>query len=124
MIPSLTACSMTRTRTARLFLTVDRLFCSAIQPWTARPCAGPRSGVPAREQGRDLEIGVPELVDCFVHCLDGLFEPHAASSRRSEGAEGGRSEPGGCGASSQRVRGREPGAVAVLDEVEPVPPTS
>jgi hypothetical protein len=39
MIPSLTACSMTRTSTARLFLTVDRLECSAIQPCTTRSTA-------------------------------------------------------------------------------------
>jgi hypothetical protein len=39
MIPSLTACSMTRASTARLFFTVDRLLRSAIQPWTARSTA-------------------------------------------------------------------------------------
>lgn len=39
MIPSRTACSMTRTRTARLFLTVERLCWSVIQPWTVRSTA-------------------------------------------------------------------------------------
>src|ERR1700731_5229578 len=39
MIPSRTACSITRTSTARLFLTVDRLHSSEIHPWTARSTA-------------------------------------------------------------------------------------
>ncbi|MCZ4102285.1 hypothetical protein [Streptomyces sp. H39-C1] len=39
MMPSRTACSITRTRTARLFLTVERPHSSAIHPYTLRSTA-------------------------------------------------------------------------------------
>ena len=52
--------------------------------------------------------------------MQGVFEIVAAAAGGAQGAEGGGAEAGCCGAVAGGVGDREPGAVAVLDEVEPV----
>src|SRR5437660_11148466 len=85
---------------------------------TADPAQGRGGCAPAREPHRDLKAVVFEAPHRLVHEVEGGLEVPTTPSSRSEGAEH-RGAQACCGRTCARGIGdREPGAVAVLDEVE------
>jgi hypothetical protein len=66
------------------------------------------------------EVPVTEATDRLVCRLQRLLEAVATSSRGAQGAERRRAETGRRRAGAEGVGDREPGAVTVLDEIEPV----
>ena len=77
-------------------------------------------GVPAGEDRGQRELRVPERADHLVHRLRGLLEALSRPARGAQRAERAGAQAGGGRARAGGVGDREPGAVAVLDEVEPV----
>ena len=84
------------------------------------PGEGARGGAPAGDERRDVEVSVAESADRLVHRFERFGEVVAAAAGGAERAENGSAESGGVGAFAGGVGDREPGAVAVLDEIEPV----
>lgn len=91
MTPSRTACSMTRTRTARVFLTVERLCSSAIQFWTVwstTPLVMIRTGGCPRTVARDV---IPSEVPPRARCVTagaGSAEVRRRAAERSPVQQG------------------------------------
>jgi hypothetical protein len=77
-------------------------------------------GVPAGDEGRDVEAGVVELPYGVVREQERLGQVGAVAPGGAQRAECGGGEAGGGGAFAGGVRDRDPGAVSVLDEVKPV----
>ena len=77
-------------------------------------------GVPAGDQGGDVELAVAEPADDLVHRAHGLDERVVAAAGGSQCAERHRPKAGRGGAGAGAVGDRQPCPVAVFDEVEPV----
>ena len=78
------------------------------------------AGAPAGDERSDVEVRVLKPTHRLVHRLQRLFEVVAASAGGAQGAQGRGAETRRGRAGTGGVGDREPGAVSVLDEVEPV----
>jgi hypothetical protein len=83
-----------------------------------RQAAGRRT--PPGDEGGDVEVGVAEAPDGVVHRLQRLLQGVVAAAGGAQGSEGRGAEACGGRAAARALGDRKPGAVAVVDEVEPV----
>ena len=76
--------------------------------------------MPAGDDCGQEELRATDIAHGRVHRLHGLLERGVVAAGSAQGGEGDAAEPARLRATPSRVGDRDPGAVAVLDVVEPV----
>src|SRR3981081_1460802 len=103
---------------------VERPLCAEEVGGRGAPIAPPEPGgrgVPVADPCGHVEVAVLQLFYGFVHERQRLLEVRPSTPRGTQRTECGSAQPRGGWSLAGRVGDREPSAVAILDEVEPVP---
>src|SRR4051812_8496858 len=79
-------------------------------------------GMPASHDRGHEELRAADVAHGLVHRLHGLLERGVVAAGGAQGGEGDATEPARLSPAPGRVGDRDPGAIAVLDVVEPVAP--